>query len=286
MNDRPSDPGSSRNAAVPDDETSGRAQPDGELERKPFVEHLKDLRLTLIKIVAVFVVCAIAAFVALRPVSQFLRLPLDQLEARKGLEPGAIELITLGPQEGFTALVTIALGVAVGLSLPFTLYFVGQFVHPGLTGRERRAIAPGLVAGVLLFAAGAVFAFLVTAPLLLHFLWSLYEQLGWSNTWTVGGYYGFLTRFLLVSGLTFELPLVLTILVRLGVLTIGQLRRFRRHAIVAILVVCAIITPPDATSMFMVAGPMYLLYEASIIVSAIIERRRRGSAREPAGRSS
>jgi len=274
MNDLPAERGNGRNTAVPDDEAPGDAQAPGELERKPFLEHLKDLRLTLIKIVAVFVLFAIACFVALRPVSQLLRLPLDRLEARKGLEPGTIELITLGPQEGFSALVTIALGAAVGLSLPFTLYFVAQFVQPGLTRRERHAIAPGLVIGVLLFAAGVVFAFFVTSPLLLHFLWSLYEGLGWSNTWTVRGYYGFLTRFLLVSGLTFELPLVLTVLVRLGVLTLGQLRRFRRHAIIAILVVCAIITPPDASSMFMVAGPMYLLYEASIIVSAIIERRR------------
>jgi sec-independent protein translocase protein TatC len=277
MNDRPSDHGNRRNAAAHDDEPPGAAQAAGSLERKPFLEHLKDLRLTLIKIVAVFILIAIACFVALRPVSQFLRLPLDRLEARKGLEPGTIELITLGPQEGFTALVTVALSAAVGLSLPFTLYFIAQFVQPGLTWRERHAIAPALVIGVLLFAGGAVFAFFVTSPFLLHFLWSLYEGLGWSNTWTVRAYYGFLTRFLLVSGLTFELPLVLTVLVRLGVLTIGQLRHFRRHAIIAILVVCAIITPPDASSMFMVAGPMYLLYEASIVVSVIIERRRRAS---------
>ena len=285
MNDPPPDPGSGRNAAVPDGDASSHAPPAGKLDRKPFLEHLKDLRVTLIKIVAVFAVCAIACFAALRPVSQFLRLPLDRLEARKGLEPGTIELITLGPQEGFAALVTIALGAAVGLSLPFTLYFVAQFVHPGLTRRERRAIAPGLVTGVLLFVAGVIFAFFITSPLLMHFLWSLYERMGWSNAWTVGRYYGFLTRFLLVSGLTFELPLVLSVLVRLGVLTIGQLRRFRRHAMIAILMVCAIITPPDASSMFMVAGPMYLLYEASIVVSAIIERRRRRSAGEPGRRS-
>ena len=99
--------------------------------------------------------------------------------------------------------------------------------------------------------------------------------MGWQNRWTVRFYVGFLSRFVLVTGVTFELPLVLAILVRLEVLTVGQLRRYRRHAIIAILLVSAIFTPPDAPSMFMVAGPMVLLYEASIIASILLERRRR-----------
>jgi sec-independent protein translocase protein TatC len=266
-----------RDPRLPDEESFAPATRDhdpGELETKPFLDHLTDLRSTLLKIVGVFLILAVASFVAIKPLATWLRMPLDRLEERKGMERGEIELTTLGPQKGFTALMSIAFGAAVGLSLPFTLWFIAQFVRPGLTRRERHAVAPALAAGVLLFVAGVLFAFFVTSPLLLNFLWSLFETLGWENTWTVNYYYGFLTQFLLVSGLTFELPLVLTVLVRLEVLTIAQLSRFRRHAIIAILVVSAMFTPPDAASMFMVAGPMYLLYEASIVVSVFLGRRR------------
>jgi sec-independent protein translocase protein TatC len=236
-----------------------------ELERKPFLEHLSDLRLVLVKIAVVFIVCALVCFAA----------------RERGLEPGTIELITLGPQDVFGALMTVAFSAAVGLSLPLAVYLVGGFVAPGLTRREKRMLAPGLLAGVLLFVAGVVFAFFVTLPLVMNFLYSLAEGMGWQNRWTVRFYVGFLSRFVLVSGVTFELPLVLAILVRLEVLSIRQLKHYRRHAIIAILVVSAILTPPDAPSMFMVAGPMYLLYEASIVASVLLERRRRRSADSP-----
>jgi sec-independent protein translocase protein TatC len=252
-----------------------------ELERKPFLEHLSDLRLVLVKIAVVFIVCALVCFAAREPIFRLLRMPLRALEAKRGLEPGTIELITLGPQDVFGALMTVAFSAAVGLSLPLAVYLVGGFVAPGLTRREKRMLAPGLLAGVLLFVAGVVFAFFVTLPLVMNFLYSLAEGMGWQNRWTVRFYVGFLSRFVLVSGVTFELPLVLAILVRLEVLSIRQLKHYRRHAIIAILVVSAILTPPDAPSMFMVAGPMYLLYEASIVASVLLERRRRRSADSP-----
>jgi sec-independent protein translocase protein TatC len=250
------------------------AEPGG-LERKPFIEHLRDLRVVLIKTAVVFLACVIVSFAALGPIFRFLRMPLRALEVRRGLEPGTIELITLGPSDVFNALMTISLSVAVGLSLPFALYFLGGFVAPALTRRERRALVPGLIAGLVLFVAGAAFAFFITSGLLMDFLWSLGEGMRWPNQWTAGAYFGFLSRFVFVSGLSFELPLVLVILVRLGVLTIRMLNKYRRHAIMVILVVAAVLTPPDATSMFIVAGPMYLLYELSIVASIILERRRR-----------
>jgi len=245
------------------------------LERKPFLEHLSDLRAVLIKIAVIFVVCVVASFAAREPIFRLLRMPLRALEVQRGLEPGAIELIALGPADVFGALMTIAFSVAIGLSLPFALYFVGRFVAPALTRRERRMLAPGLIAGILLFAAGVAFAFLVTSPFVMNFLWSLAEGMGWRNEWTARFYFGFLSRFVFVTGMTFELPLVLVILVRLGIVPIRTLRKYRRHAIIAILAVSALFTPPDAPSMFMVAGPMYVLYEVSIIASTILERRRR-----------
>ncbi|MBN1919118.1 MAG: twin-arginine translocase subunit TatC [Verrucomicrobia bacterium] len=250
--------------------------PAEQLETKPFLEHLKELRTTLLKIIGVFVVCAIVCFVALKPIAGLLLRPLAQLEASKGLEPGTITLMTLGPSEGFAALMSIVFGAALGLSLPFTLWFIAQFVSPGLTPGERRAVAPGLIAGVLLFVAGVLFAFFVTSSLLVGFLYRLYEGLGWRNAWTVRDYYAFLTQFLLVTGLTFELPLVLALLVRVEVLSLAQLRQYRRHALIAILLLAAVFTPPDAASMFLVAGPMYTLYEASIAVSTLLRRRARG----------
>jgi sec-independent protein translocase protein TatC len=261
---------------APDDESD-------KLERKPFIEHLSDLRVVLIKTALVFVAFAIVSFAAREPIFRALCIPLRALEAKQGLEPGTIKLITLGPADVFSALMSVSLSVAIGLSLPFALYFVGGFVAPALTRRERRALVPGLVAGLVLFAAGVAFAFFVTSGLVMNFLWSLSQGMQWRNQWTAGATFGFLSRFVLVSGLSFELPLVLVILVRLGVLTIRTLNKYRRHAIMVILVVSAVLTPPDAPSMFMVAGPMYLLYEVSILASIILERRRRRSpAADPA----
>jgi len=240
------------------------------LEKKPFLEHLSDLRAVLIKILVVFVVCAVVCFAALGPIFELLRVPLRALP-----EAEEVALITLGPQEGFLALMTIAFSAAFVLSTPFTLYFVAQFVLPGLKRREKRMLAPAFLAGALLFLAGLVFGFFVTLPLVLRLLWGLYERLGWHNMWTVRFYVSFVTKFMLANGLIFELPLVLVLLVRLELVTIAQLRKRRRHAIMIILIVGACLTPPDAPSMFMVAVPMVLLYEASIIVSTIFDRRRR-----------
>jgi sec-independent protein translocase protein TatC len=259
----------------PEDESGEADDESSKLERKPFIEHLSDLRRVLIKITLVFAACVIVSFAAREPIFRLLRMPLRALEVKRGLEPGAIKLIALGPVDVFNALMTIALSVAVGLTVPFALYFLGGFVAPALTRREKRMLAPGLIAGLVLFVAGAAFAFFVTSSLVLSFLWSLSESMTWENQWTARLYFGFLSQLVLVSGLSFELPLVLVILVRLGVLTIRTLSRYRRHAIIGILVVAAVLTPPDASSMFIVAGPMYLLYEISIVASIILERRRR-----------
>jgi len=249
------------------------------LERKAFLEHLSDLRVVLVKVIVAFILSAVVCLIVVKPVLRFLEMPLRTVEARQGLE--AITLKILGPGEGIVALMTVTFSGAFALSLPFSLYFIAGFLAPALTRREKRMLVPGLVSGAVLFFAGVAFAFFVTFPFLLNFLWSLYTTgMGWENVWTVRFYIGFLTKFLLATGLTFELPLVLTILVRLEVLTIEQLQQRRRHAIVIMLVASAMLTPPDATSMFMVAGPMYLLYEVSIIVSKVLARRRRHSSSE------
>ncbi len=250
----------------------------GGLLKKPFLEHLSDLRVTLIKIVVVFFVFAIICAASLGHIFDLLRVPLRALAETEGADPNTIGLLTLGPQEGFVALMMTAFSGALVLSMPFTLYFVGQFLLPGLTRRERGLLLPAFVAGTVLFLSGVVFAFFVTLPLVLRLLWRLYEQVGLENMWTVRMYLSFVTKFMLANGLIFELPLVLIILVRLGVVTVGQLSKRRRHAIMIILVASACLTPPDAASMFLVAGPMYLLYEASIVVSVLLERRRRRRA--------
>ena len=161
------------------------------------------------------------------------------------------------------------------LSAPVFLFSICWFVFPGLTRRERRALLGGLLLSALLFICGVLLCyFMAVGPALQIMLWF--------NTWlgigieffTVTSYIGFVLKLLLSFGLTFELPMVLLIMGRLGIINSGHLRRFRRHSIVAILVLAAIITPTqDPLSQLILAVPLIALYELCIWLMWVRERK-------------
>jgi sec-independent protein translocase protein TatC len=171
--------------------------------------------------------------------------------------------------------VTLKLALVVGLILAFPLVVreVWGFLSPGLTPRERRVIVPSLYFGLVLFCLGVAMAYFWVLPLAL--IWgSSFQPEYLVATIEVGQYLGFVTRLLVAFGVVFELPIVVMILSALGLVTPRFLRDKRRHAIVAITITASMVTPGDLVSTFMMMGPMVILYEGSIFLSAAIYRRR------------
>jgi sec-independent protein translocase protein TatC len=184
------------------------------------------------------------------------------------------ELIVLGPLDPFFVRVRSAFVAGIVIGAPLLLLQMWRFVRPGLTRRERRSVLPFVVLSQVMFAAGIVFAAWVIPRGL-----SVLLDLGGSSISPMLGareYLAFLLAMGLAFGLVFELPLVLMFLALTGTITAAGMREFRRYAIVIIVVAAAIITPTgDAVTLLLVAGPMILFYELSILFAWSVERSRR-----------
>ena len=167
----------------------------------------------------------------------------------------------------------ISLFAGIAISFPFLLFFIAEFILPGLHKKEKKLLAPALAVGFGLFAIGAIFSYTVVAPRALEFFQSYSENLNLENTWTIGEYVSFVTLLVLLFGLCFELPVVVLGLVKLELLTFSQMNGSRSYAIVAIYFIAALITPTvDLLTLNLLAIPMLLLYEISIWLGYFIEK--------------
>lgn len=171
----------------------------------------------------------------------------------------------LKPTETFMLSMKLAFFAGIVLAFPLLLMFVLQFVLPGLHAKEKRMMWPAMVIGFGLFVGGVCFAYFLVLPKALLFFYEWSTELGVSNDWRIGEYITFATRFTLLFGLSFELPVVVMVLVKLGMLTYDSMTRTRTYAIVAIYVTAAVITPtPDIMTLNLMALPMLILYEICI----------------------
>lgn len=240
----------------------------GEAEM-PFLDHLDELRTRLIRSLAALAVACVIGF--------FL---VTELELIRLLEAPIMDLIP-GEKLLFTnpttpVVVTFKLSFVAGvvLALPVIGYEAWGFFSPALLERERRFVIPGLWVGFLLFLAGLAMAYFLVLPLGLQFLLG-FQAGSLEPIITVDEYLSFATRMLLAFGLIFEMPVVLVLLSLVGVVTPDGLRRYRRHGLVLIAIVAAILTPADVGTMLMMMVPMVVLYEASIWLVVLVGRGRR-----------
>jgi sec-independent protein translocase protein TatC len=240
---------------------------------KPFLDHLEDLRWTILKMLASLLVGILVTAAFVPRVFDILERPLTLLEEEMRDTGYPIELVARKPSEGITNIMKVSLFAGLVVASPAMLFFLMQFVLPALTRREMKVIIPGLVIGTALFFLGLVFCYYVTLPMVTRVMWLINSKLGLANLWTLSDYLSFMTGFMLANGLIFELPLALFVLVRLGVLSISTLKRGRRHAVIIMLALGAVLSPPDPGSMFLVALPMLILYEASIWLSVLAMRK-------------
>ena len=231
-----------------------------------FWDHLEELRWTLLRCLAALFIATGIGFVFTSAIYGVLQRPLSSLGGR-------VELVFSGPLDAFLIRLKLAVLTGVILALPFMLAFIWRFVAPGLRGRERSVIWGAVAAGTVFFCVGAVFGYY-----LLFFGLPALVRLGVSgpgvrHLWSLKSYMDFCFRFVLAFGVVFEFPVITVALARLGLLEASTLRRIRPYAVIGIFVLAAFITPPDPVTQVMLGLPLLVLYEASIFVTGILERK-------------
>ena len=231
--------------------------------------HLEDLRRMLFRCLLALGVACVACIPLARPLLRWLQAPLRHVAAQNRYE---LELITTSPVEGFMQLVKMVFATGVLVSLPFMVLFIARFVFPGLKPRERKFLTCGGVAGAALFAVGVGFGYALTLPVAVKFMFYFNNAIGTTANWKIDAYLGFVLQLLIGFGLAFELPLLLLLLGRLGIVSTAQMRQYRRHVVVGILVLAMLLTPPDVVSQMEMAIPLYLLYELCILILSLRDR--------------
>jgi sec-independent protein translocase protein TatC len=239
-------------------------------KRMSLGEHIEDLRRCLVISVGSFVVAFILCISFGRQVIHFALWPLVRAVKQMGLPPETVTQLSgsLSPMDGFAALVRFSLMLSLLISLPVLARQLWLFIAPGLKEKERAAILPVFSFGGGMFALGMILAFIFACPIALEALLFFNNWLGFDNRWTGASIIQLVTMVCLGFGAVFELPLVLMIFGRLGMVSPMWLRKYRRHSIMAIFIIAAILTPPDPFTQIIMATVLMILYELSIILVA------------------
>lgn len=247
---------------------SGAPDPAGGHKPMTFWDHLDELRSTLVRVALTTIVAMVASYALSDTIRDLLIQPFVLASAKIG--PGAGSLILFRPTEGFIVQLKIALFAGLVLASPLNFWHLWRFVAPGLHASERRLALPFVGAATVLFLGGVAFGYRM-----LGYTTAFFLDFGTpviSNQWSLSAFIGFVTQMLVAFGLVFELPLVVFVLAKLGLVTQHTLRRYRRHSIVGIMVVAAVLTPPDPVSQVIMAIPLYVLYELSVLVCVLVLR--------------
>lgn len=248
--------------------------------RQTFWEHLDILRTALLKITAVTAVCAVVAFVfkdilfsvVLAPkdpafVTYRLLGSLSGLISSTGTPDFTVPLINTGLAEQFVIHMRTALCVGILCASPYILYQLFRFVSPALYADERKYVVRVVGGGYLMFMTGVLVSYFLIFPLTFRFLGTYQVSGDVDNMITLQSYISTMMTMLLAVGIVFEIPVLSWLFAKLGLLSAGFMRRYRRHAIVIILILSAVITPTsDIFTLSLVALPMWLLYEISILI--------------------
>ncbi len=243
--------------------------------QEPFISHLIELRSRLIR----SIIAVLAVFLCLvnwaRDIYSLLAQPMLAALPQGG------HMIATDVAGAFFVPMKVTLMLSFLIALPYVLYQAWSFVAPGLYAKERKMTAPLLVASVMLFFCGMSFAFFVVFPTVFTFV-NKFAPEGVSVMTDIDKYLTFVLTTFLAFGMTFEVPVIVIVLVKAGIVSIAKLKEVRSYVIVGAFVISAIFTPPDVLSQFLMSIPLCLLYEACIIAASIMVKSQRGSTSESA----
>ena len=246
--------------------------------KAPLYDHLVELRRRLLWSVATLMGTFFISLYFAKDIFAVLVQPL--------LKAGQGKMIYTDVFEAFFAEVKVSFFAALMISFPVFATQIWRFVAPGMYAKEKKAFLPFLLLTPFFFAGGAAFAYYLAMPWALHFLLGYQGNIGGIEQEAlpgVGNYLSFVTRFLFGFGVAFLLPILLMILERAGLVTRQQLAKSRRYAIVGAVAIAAVLTPPDAISQLMLAGPLYALYEFAILAIRVTHWRAARAARSTSG---
>jgi Tat protein translocase TatC len=247
-------------------------------EEKPFLEHLDDLRTMLVRIAITLLVATLGAFFFYKDTFNIIMHPL----VLAGMAGNQAEANTLlfnpDPTGAFMMAMNTSMIAGVIISFPFLMFFLLQFILPGLRPNEKKLIFPAIGVGAALFAVGLGFSYFSVLPRALKFFNDFGTDLGIKQMWTLDHYITFSTRFILVFGASFELPVLVMALVKLDFLSYKVMKSTRGYAIIGIFIFAAIITPTqDVLTLMLLAGPLYVLYEICIWLAYFMEKKDRAA---------
>lgn len=266
-----------------------------------FLDHLEELRWHLIKSVVAITITSTAAFIAKGFIFDILIFGpskasfvtyelLCKASKYLGMEnfcftelPFEIQSRTMSGQ--FSAHIWTAITAGFVVAFPYVLYQLWMFISPGLHENERKHSRGFIIVSSLLFFIGVLFGYYVICPLSINFLGTYQVSSEVHNDFDLSSYIGLIRSSVLASGLVFELPIVIYFLTKIGLVTPEFLRTYRKYALIVVLVVSAVITPPDVASQVIVAIPILILYEASIFISKIVIRNQKRKEKKDAQHS-
>lgn len=256
----------------------------------PLIEHLTELRNRILYSLAAFLVAMIICFTVWNPIFNFLTQPICDALANRQQDCG---LVLIKLQEGFFVAIRISVMGGFALSFPVIGYQLWRFVAPGLYRTEKQAFLPFLLASPVMFFIGAAFAYYLVLPIAFDFFLGFQQNFGDPTTGEIASdapagvlfqgsmeqYLSLTTSFVMAFGLCFQLPVLLTLMGKAGLVSSKGLVGMRRYAIVLILIVAAVVTPPDMMSQLILFGAIYPLYEISILLIRRIEKKREAELR-------
>lgn len=236
---------------------------------KPFLEHLEDLRSALIRSFSAIAIGMCVAFPLAPQILGVLKRPLHRVTS----DPDHM-LQSMEVSGAFVAAMRMSFWSGLLFSMPALVMFIGSFILPALKPGEKRLAKQAGLLGLVLFTGGVLLGYFYTLPFALSAMFLFNDWLGVVPLWTVSSYVVFSTQLLIAFGLAFEIPLVLLILGRLGIVSGAWLRDHRRHAVVVALIIACVLTPPDVVSQIMMTIPLMLMYEGCIWLVLAWDRRR------------
>jgi sec-independent protein translocase protein TatC len=238
---------------------------------KPFLDHLEDLRWTLVRMISTLAVAMLLAFGFRKQLAASLAYPL-KLALGTGSES---TLISINPIESVTMSFTLAFYAGIVVSFPILFFFLAEFLLPALTRKEKKYVMPAVGVGFLLFLIGVLLCYFYVLPVTLRWLHSDAAGFGVRPSWTMKEYYGFVTHLCIAVGLVCELPVVMVTLSAIGLISYAWLKGMRVYGYAIALVLAGIISPtPDLFMLFIFALPIMMLFEACIWIVWLLEKRR------------